>query len=116
MMFSGEPEAQETVSAQIPHVPAVVLQKELAENAAKILEVSQISTPEPVPPKPFQPVKLDPPPTNSSLQDEELKIPAWPEPHARNPAAPSSTKELIEREKSNRLPNQKPRTKEIPPM
>jgi len=113
MMFSGEPEAQETVSVQIPHVPAVVIQKEPAENAAKILEVSQISTPEPVPAKPFQPVKLDPPPTKSSLQDEELKIPAWLEPLARNAAAPSSTQELIEREKSKRLLEQQPKTEEI---
>ena len=113
MMFSGEPEAQETVSVQIPHVPAVEIQKELVENAAKILEVSQISTPEPVPAKPFQPVKLDPPPTKSSLQDEELKIPAWLEPLARNAAAPSSTQELIEREKSKRLSEQQPKTEEI---
>src|SRR5260370_33382609 len=98
MMFSGEAEPPETVSVQIPHASPVVIQKELAENAAKILQASQISTPEPVPAKPVAPVKLDPLPTKSSLQDEELKIPSWLEPLARNAAAPSSTHDLIGRE------------------
>ncbi len=113
MMFSGEPKPPETVSVQIPHASPVVIQKELAENAAKILQVSQISTPEPVPAKPVAPVKLDPLPTKSSLQDEELKIPSWLEPLARNAAAPSSTHDLIEREKAKRLAEQQPKTEEI---
>ena len=106
MMFSGEPAAPETVSVRMPHVPPVETQKELAENDAKILEVARISTPEPAPVKPVEPVKLDPLPAESSLQDEELKIPAWLEPLARNAAAPSSTQELIEREKTKRLVEQ----------
>jgi TonB family protein len=106
MLFSGTPAAPATVSVQIPHVPPVVIQKELAENAAKILEMSHISTPEPAPAKPVSPVKLDPLPVKSSLADEELKIPAWLEPLARNAAAPSSTQELIEREKAKRLAEQ----------
>jgi protein TonB len=40
------------------------------------------------------------------LDDEELKIPSWLEPLARNAAAPSSTSELIEREKAKRLAEQ----------
>lgn len=39
----------------------------------------------------------------SSLEDEELKIPAWLEPLARNASAPSSTQELVLREKAKRL-------------
>ncbi len=113
MMFSGEPEAPETVSVRIPHVPVVEIQKELVENAAKILEVSQISTPEPAFAKPVEPVRLDPPPAKSSLQDEELKIPSWLEPLARNAAAPSSTQDLIEKEKAKRLAEQQPKTEEI---
>jgi TonB family protein len=108
MAFSEEPAAAETVSAQIPHAPAVVVQKELAERAAKVLEQSKIHTPEPAPSAPIKPV---PPPMKSSL-DEELKIPSWLEPLARNAAAPSSTQELIEREKTKRLAEQ-PKTEEI---
>ncbi len=106
MMFSGAPAAPATVSVQIPHVPPVVIQKELAENAARVLEISHIHALEPVPAKPVAPVKLDPPPAKSSLEDEQLKIPAWLEPLARNAAAPSSTQELIEREKTRRLAEQ----------
>jgi TonB family protein len=103
MMFSGEPAAPETVSVQIPHVPAVEIQKELAKNAAKVLEVTEISAPEPAPAKPIESAKLDPLPAKSSLEGEELKIPSWLEPLARNAAGPSSTQELIEREKARRL-------------
>jgi TonB family protein len=105
MLFSGAPAKPATVSAQIPHVPPVTIQKELAENAAKILETSHISKPDSAPAKPVEPLKLDPPPVKLclSLEDEELKIPSWLEPLARNAAAPTSTQELIEREKAKRL-------------
>lgn len=106
MLFSGAPPEPATVSVQIPHVPPVTIQKELAENAAKVLEITQLSKPEPAPAKPVEPVKLDTPPAKSSLVDEELKIPAWLEPLARNAAAPTSTQELIEREKAKRLAEQ----------
>ena len=109
MTFSEEPAKPETVSAQIPHAPAVVVQKELAEMAARVLEQSKIHTPEPAPAAPVKPV---PPPMKSSLDDEELKIPSWLEPLARNAAAPSSTQELIEREKTKRLAEQ-PKVEEI---
>lgn len=106
MMFSGAPAAPATVSVQIPHVPPVVIQKELAENAARVLEMSHIHAPEPAPARPVAPVKLDPLPAKSSLEDERLEIPAWLEPLARNTAAPSSTQDLIEREKTRRLAEQ----------
>jgi TonB family protein len=112
MLFSGAPAEPATVSVQIPHVPPVQIQKDLAEHAAKILEMSKISTAEPTPAKRAEPVKLDPPPVKASLADEELKIPAWLEPLARNAAAPSSTQELIEREKAKRLAEQ-PHVEEI---
>jgi TonB family protein len=109
MLFSGTPVEPATVSVQIPHVPPVTIQKELAENAAKILEMSHASKPETVPAKPIEParldpspLKLDPPPVKSSLDEEELKIPSWLEPLARNAAAPTSTQELIDREKARR--------------
>jgi protein TonB len=100
IMFSEEPAKSETVSAQIPHASAVVVDRELAEKAAKILEQPKIHAPEPAPAAPVKPV---PPPAKSSFEEEELKIPAWLEPLARNAAAPSSTQELIEREKTKSL-------------
>ena len=100
MQFSGAPS---TVSVQIPHAPPVVIQKELAENAAKVLEMSHTHAPEPAP---VSSVKLEPLRAKASLEDEELKIPAWLEPLARNAAAPASTQELVEREKAKRLAEQ----------
>ena len=98
-----------------------------AENAAPKVsaiaappKVVPISQPKPAPlldaekPAPAPLRKPEPaplPPKNSSLQGtladvEESKIPAWLEPLSRNSAAPSSTHELLEREKSRRLAEQ----------
>ncbi len=106
MLFSGEPAAPPTVSQQIPHVPPVVINKEIAQDAAKVLEMSQNHAPEPAPAPPVEPLKLEPVPAESSLEVEELKIPAWLEPLARNATAPSSTQELIEEEKPKRFAEQ----------
>jgi protein TonB len=110
MQFSDTPAAPATVSVKIPHAAPVAISKELAESAAKALEMSRVRAPEPaaVEPVKVEPVKLEPAkraalPVESSLEDEEMKIPAWLEPLARNAAAPSSTQELIEREKTKRL-------------
>src|SRR6266478_5092573 len=115
MMFSGESDAPETVSVKIPHVAAVEIQKELGDNAAKTLEAAHISKQKAGAAKPVEPVKLDSLTTKSLLQDEELKIPSWLEPLARNAAAPSSTQELIEREKSRRFAEQQPKAEEVTP-
>ncbi len=111
MTFSGEPA---TVSAQIPLEAPVAAEKEPAENTAKILDRSQPRTPEPAPTAPVQAVKLEPLPAKSLLRDEELQVPAWLEPLARNSDAPSSTQELVEREKSKRLAEQ-PKVEKIAP-
>jgi len=80
-----------------------MIDKELAENAARVLEIAHASKPESAPAEPVEPVKLDLSPVKPSLVvDEELKIPSWLEPLARNAAAPSSTQELIDREKAKR--------------
>lgn len=114
MMFSEKPEAPETVSVQIPHASPVVIQKELAESAARILEESKTHTPEParVPPARVEPVKTQSQSAKSLLDDEELKIPAWLEPLARNAAAPSSTQELADKEKAKRVSEQ-PKVEDI---
>src|SRR6267378_2518423 len=106
MLFSGAAAAPAPVSVQIPHAPPIVIQKEPAQSGAKVLETSQIHTPEPAPASPVEPAKLEPRLAKSSLADEQLKIPAWLEPLARNAAMPSSTQELIEREKAKRLVEQ----------
>src|SRR5207253_9031436 len=112
--FSGEPGAPETVSVQMPHVSPVVIQKELAESAAKVLEQSKTHTPEPAsaPPVRVEPVKLETLSSKSLLDDEELKIPAWLEPLARNAATPSPAQEPVDREKAKHVSEQ-PELEEI---
>ncbi len=106
MLFSGAAAAPAPATVQIPHAPPAVTQKEPAQSAAKVLEASQIHTPEPAPASPVELAKPELRPAKSALADEQLKIPAWLEPLARNAAAPSSTQELIEREKAKRLAEQ----------
>src|SRR5258706_7035516 len=106
MLFSGAAAAPAPATVQVPHAPPVVIMKEPAQSAAKVLETSQIHTPEPASAPPVEPAKLEPRPGKLSLADEQLKIPAWLEPLARNAAVPSSTEELIEKEKAKRLAEQ----------
>src|SRR5208282_5852692 len=65
--------------------------------AAKVLEIAKA---EPVPFKPAPPTKTPPLPVKSSLDTEEVKIPSWLEPLARNAATPAPTPDPIEREKA----------------
>ena len=100
-LFTATPAAPE-----IPQRPPVAKQKELADSAAKVSEMSRTHVPEPMPAKAVAPVNLDPLPTNPTRDEEVLRIPAWLEPLARNAAAPTSNEELIEREKTKRLAEQ----------
>jgi protein TonB len=99
--------AAKTPAARVTE-PAV-----LADAATKILEIAK-TEPAPRPAKPAEMPKLASHPAKSSL-DEELQIPAWLEPLARNAAAPASTQELIEREKAKRLTEQA-KAEEISPV
>jgi protein TonB len=75
-----------------------------ADAAAKVLEFAKLDA---SPALPAAPAKLTPPLSRKSMLDEEeMKIPSWLEPLARNAAAPVSTQDLIEREKSKRLAEQ----------
>ena len=114
MMFSEEAKARDTVSVKIPHAPPVAIQKDLADTAAKALEQSKIHTPEPAPAPParIEPVKLETLSSKSLLDDEELKIPAWLEPLARNAGTPSSAQEPVDREKGKHVSEQ-PEVEEI---
>jgi TonB family protein len=99
----------ETLKAELVHESAVQLVEnpEPAKAAPVLPELSKLDEPvkfeEPVP------LKVEPPaaiPALESLEQEEMKIPAWLEPLARNSSAPSSTQELVLREKTKRRAEQ----------
>jgi len=101
MLFTESPAAKPVVA---PPAPLAIPSAQQADVAAKILEFAK---PEPAPPaRTAEPPKVAPLPSKSMLDDEELKIPSWLEPLARNAAARVSTQELVEREKSKRLAEQ----------
>ena len=89
----AQPAAAKTPPAQAGPAPPT-------SAASKVLEIGKTAT-APAPAKTIEMRKPASPPAKSSL-DEELQIPAWLEPLARN-AAPTSTQDLIEREKAKRL-------------
>ena len=107
MMFQGAPGEKARFTQAIPPVNNAPL----PDNSAKVLEFAK---PESIP-VPARPAAVAPPPVKSLLEAEEVKIPAWLEPLARNTAAPSSTQELIEREKARQLAalNSKPELEEL---
>ena len=83
--------------------------KPAASLTSKVLEMAK--------PEPLQPPKLvsagkPAAPAQSSLDSEEVKIPSWLEPLARNAAAPTSTQELIDREKAKHAAEQTTRDHE----
>jgi protein TonB len=103
-MLFMESSAAKPVAAP-PAPPAIPTSTQQADVAAKILEFAK-PEPAPLPVRAVEAAKVASPPAKSMLDDEELKIPSWLEPLARNAAAPASTQELIEREKSKRLAEQ----------
>ena len=80
--------------------------KTVHESAAQILEDASASSASPILPEALEPAKpaqqASYSPSLEALEQEELKIPAWLEPLARNASAPSSTQELVLREKGKR--------------
>ncbi|MGB7281113.1 MAG: TonB family protein [Candidatus Acidiferrum sp.] len=91
LLFSATPAAK-------PEPPVPVLDSKAIEGvAAKVLEMSKS---DPAPSKAAPPAKTLPPPIKSSLDTEEVKIPSWLEPLARNAAASTPAHESIDREKS----------------
>lgn len=109
----------ENSSLGAPSFPIVEKDKEpVHEKAAEILESPEASLSAPILadlPEVDVPVKVPPAvpsATLESLEQEELKIPAWLEPLARNASAPSSTQELVLREKAKR-PAEQPEVQEL---
>ena len=80
--------------------------KEILDTAARVLEIAKEPETDPIPVKPVEPAIAPAAVLPANLDEEELKIPAWLEPLARNSAAPSSTQELIQREKARRFAEQ----------
>jgi len=92
------------------------------ESAAQLLE-NPVSSSAPIVspevPKLEEPLRVEPRasiPALQSLEEEELKIPAWLAPLARNASAPSSTKDLVRREKAKRIAEQPPLEELIAPL
>jgi TonB family protein len=112
LLFTGS--APSVSDKPVHETPAsLFVEKENKElDPARVMEIAKAPAAEPVPAKSAEPATppavIHPP----SLDEEELKIPAWLEPLARNAAAPSSTQELILREKARRLAEQ-PKTEEV---
>lgn len=74
--------------------------KNVSGLAAEILKMAK---PDPIPVKTPSLARPVPPPIKSALDMEEVKIPSWLEPLARNAAIHAPTPELNELEKSNRV-------------
>src|SRR5207248_3492105 len=55
-------------------------------------------------------------PALESLEEARLELPAWLAPMARNPAAPSSTNELVLREKAKRVRERRPLDELMAPL
>jgi len=109
-MNFAEPASDSPVdlSLEAPSFP-LVEKGQIHESSAQILEPSNASLPAPILPEPVESEKAAPAaPISSldSLEQEELKIPSWLEPLARNASAPSSTQELVLREKARRFAEQ----------
>ena len=91
----------ETLKTELVHENPVRLVEnpEPTKEAAVLPELSKLD----------EPVKAESPaaiPALESLEHEEMKIPAWLEPLARNSPAPSSTQEHVVREKTKRRAEQ----------
>ena len=90
------------------------------ESAVELIEKSEASNAVlPELPKLEEPAKETPSapiPALETLQHEEMKIPAWLEPLARNASAPSSTQELVLREKAKRIAEQPPLAQVTAPL
>src|SRR5260370_11939912 len=105
-MFSEAHPDHPVVAALNADVNPVLERKVSIESAPKVLDIPRAPEAAPVLAKPMAPTRSVIGAAISPLGAEELKIPAWPEPLARNAAAPTPTKDLIEREKAKRISEQ----------
>lgn len=88
LVFGGAPEAKPS--------PKALSNDDNGRIASKLLDIAKTEV---TPVKSTAP-KTVPPPVRSSLDSEEVKIPSWLEPLARNAATPSPTQEPVEQERA----------------
>jgi len=101
MLFGATPNATPTATEKPSAASAAEPELDANPEAHRISRVLELAKPEPLAPaKVIAQNKPLSAPVKSSLDSEEVKIPSWLEPLARNAAAPTSTQELIEREKA----------------
>ncbi|MGB2901210.1 MAG: energy transducer TonB [Candidatus Acidiferrum sp.] len=105
-LLFAEKTAEKHASAPPPPPAPVVDSVKPYDPFAEFSQFAAKMEPAPAPVKRAEPAKIVSPPVSSMLDDEELKIPSWLEPLARNAAAPSSTQEPIERETTKHLAEQ----------
>ena len=110
--FLGAAPTPSAKPVQNSQAPPVVEKRTPAEPAAKVVRFTETQEPGPVWTRPVEHAKIAAPSQKSSLDDEELKIPAWLEPLARNAAVPASTEEPVEKEKPKRIA-ERPKIEEI---
>ncbi len=100
LLFNAAPAAKPTPAVPVLH-PNVV-----SGLAAQVLETAKV---EPAPVKAASLAKTPAPPIKSSLDAEQVKIPSWLEPLARNAAGSAPTQDLTEREKAKHTAEIAPR-------
>src|SRR6267143_966895 len=99
--------AEKTVEKHAPaSPPPPAADRKPHDPFAEILQFAAKTEPASAPVKRTEPAKIVPPPITSLLDDQELKIPSWLEPLARNAAVPSAIQEPIERERAKHLAEQ----------
>ena len=135
--LEAKPVAEKPVTPEVdtPSFPLTeqsiaTLKTELVhENAVRLLESPEPSDATPILldlSKLDEALKVEPPavipppyatiPALELLEQEEMTIPAWLEPLARNTSAPSSTQELVLREKTKRRAEQPPLQELVAPL
>ena len=97
---------EKPASAPTPPPAPVAADRKPYDPFAEFLQFAAKTEPAPVPLKRAELAKIVSRPVSSMLDDEELKIPSWLEPLARNAGTPSSSQELIETEKTEHLAEQ----------
>src|SRR6267378_7291386 len=95
-LLFAEKTAEKHASAPTPPPASVAADRKPYDPFAEFSQFAAKTEPFPAPVKRAEPAKIVSPPVSSMLDDEELKIPSWLEPLARNAAVPSSTQEPIE--------------------
>jgi len=108
----------ETLKTELVHENAVRLMEspEPTHSAPVLAEISKLDEPLKVEPSAVIPAPSATIPALDSLEQEEMKIPAWLAPLARNSSAPASTQELVLREKAKRRSEQPPLQELVAPL